>query len=62
MPIPNYINPNPKPVSLSDLKRVLKEANAKRNAQRSEDNQHLANILRDGFYCTGGKSNITPLI
>jgi hypothetical protein len=59
---PDYINRNPKPVSKEHLMKVLRELSEKHEADRREDQRHLSEVLRSGFYCTGGRSNIKPLL
>jgi hypothetical protein len=59
---PDYINPNPKPVSKERLLAVLKEMSEKHEADRREMQRSTAEALRSGFYCTGGRSDIKPLI
>jgi hypothetical protein len=59
---PDYINPNPKPVSKERILEVLKLMSEKHDADRKEMQRSTAEALRSGFYCTGGRSNIKPLL
>lgn len=59
---PDYINATIKKVSKKKLLKAIKEVNDKNKAQRRADNQAVADALNSGFYCTGGRSNIKPMI
>jgi hypothetical protein len=59
---PDYINKKIKKVSRKELLKALKEVNDKNEAQRRADNQAVSDALSSGFYCTGGRSNIKPMI
>ncbi len=51
-PVPPYINPNPKEVSESDLKKALNELHEKQEEDRKQMQRDLNNAFRDGFKCT----------
>ena len=49
-------------IDKAKLRKALKELKQKLNAQRKADNIAIADAFNSGFYCTGRRSNIKPLI
>jgi hypothetical protein len=58
----NYINKTLRAVSKEHLLKVLHDLNKKHEADRREMQRGVADALRSGFYCTGGRSDIKPLL
>jgi predicted adenine nucleotide alpha hydrolase (AANH) superfamily ATPase len=57
-----YINDKIKRVSKKHLLKVLKDLHKKHEEDRRNMQLDTAEAIQNKFYCTGGRSNIKPLL